>query len=159
MVIPPPAFSFPLEQNFKTDISIPGTNLYKIRLLNTNMKNVKEESLSVSAANQALTVNLEARMWKFIVRTINYPELRFDSTTDSICFMSYIPFTTLAKEWIAGNTEGLYDVRKCEDCGEYFDVNKTDGIYGNPGDLEEFICFPCAERMTAREYYERFIER
>ncbi len=127
--------------------------------LHQSNKNVKEESLSVSAANQALTVNLEARMWKFIVRTINYPELRFDSTTDSICFMSYIPFTTLAKEWIAGNTEGLYDVRKCEDCGEYFDVNKTDGIYGNPGDLEEFICFPCAERMTAREYYERFIER
>ena len=123
------------------------------------MKNVKEESLSVSAANQALTVDLEARMWKFIVRTINYPELRFDSTTDSICFMSYIPFTALAKEWLTGNTEGLYDVRKCEGCSEYFDVNKTDGIYGNPEDLEKFICFPCAEHMTAREYYERFIER
>ena len=51
-MVTPLVFSFPLEQNFKTDLSIPGTNLYKIRLLNSNMQNVKEESLSVSAANQ-----------------------------------------------------------------------------------------------------------
>ena len=124
-----------------------------------NMKNIKQESLSVTAVNQALNVDLEANMWEFIIRMINYPELKFDPATDSICFMGYVPFKSLAKEWIAGINEGIYDVRSCECCAGYFDVNKTDGIYGNPDDLEEFICFPCAERMTAREYYERFIER
>ena len=123
------------------------------------MKNIRQTSLSVTAANQALNVDFEARMWEFMVTMMNYPELEFDTTTDSICFMNYVPFETLAKEWIAGINEGTYDIRNCEVCAGYFDVNKTDGIYGNPADLEEFICFPCAERMTAREYYERFIER
>lgn len=123
------------------------------------MKNVRQESLSITAANHALNVDLDAGMWEFIVRMINYPELQFDSATDSICFVSYVPFKALAKEWIAGINSGIYDVRSCELCADYFDVNKTDGIYGNPDDLEEFICFPCAERMTAREYYERFVER
>jgi hypothetical protein len=123
------------------------------------MKKVREESLSVTEANQALDVDLDAGMWEFIVRMINYPELTFDSATDSVCFMGYVPFKALAKEWIVGIKEGIYDVRQCEHCAAYFDVNTTDGIYGNPDDLEEFICYPCAERMTAREYYERFIER
>lgn len=123
------------------------------------MKNVRQESLSVTKANQALNVDLEASMWEFIVSMINYPELEFDSATDSICFIGYVPFKALAKELIAGINDGTYDVRNCACCAGYFDVNKTDGIYGNPQDFEEFICFPCAERMTAREYYERFIER
>ncbi len=123
------------------------------------MKNVRQVSLSVTEANQALNVDFEARMWEFMVKMINYPELEFDTTTDLIYFMNYVPFEALAKEWIAEINEGTYDIRNCEVCAGYFDVNKTDGIYGNPTDLEEFICFPCAERMTAREYYERFIER
>ncbi len=123
------------------------------------MKNIRQSSLSVTEANQALDVDFEASMWAFMVKTINYPDLEFEPATDSICYMSYVPFKALAKEWIAEINEGPYDIRKCEVCAGYFDVNKTDGIYGNPADLEEFICFPCAERMTAREYYERFIER
>ena len=123
------------------------------------MKNVKQESLSIAEANQALQVEFEDSMWAFIIRMINYPELTFDSATNSICFMGYVPFQALAQEWITGINDGLYDIRTCERCGGYFDVNKTDGIYGKPDDFEEFICFPCAEIMTAREYYERFIER
>jgi hypothetical protein len=123
------------------------------------MKNIKQESLSVAEANQTLGVDLSSGMWEFIVRMINYPELTFDPAAGVICFMGYVPFQALAEEWVTGINEGRYDVRNCERCGGYFDVNTTDGIYGKPDEFEEFICYPCAEVMTAREYYERFIVR
>ena len=48
---------------------------------------------------------------------------------------------------------------KIDFCGEYQDVNETDGIFGDPAELEEFICLPCAESMTAREFYEKHLTR
>jgi len=123
------------------------------------MKNVRQETLSVTAANQAIDTELASGMWAFIIKALKYPELEFNQKTDSILYMGYVPFLELAKEYLAGIEEGTFDVRNCECCADYFDINKTDGIYGNPDQLEEFICFPCAEKMTARKYYERFIER
>ena len=56
------------------------------------------------------------------------------------------------------NIVAIYDVRQCARCVGYFDVNRTPGIFGRPDELEDYICMPCAEAMSAREYYERFIE-
>ena len=44
------------------------------------------------------------------------------------------------------------------DCSGYFDLNRSEGIFGDPEELEQFICMPCAETMSAREYYETFVE-
>lgn len=123
------------------------------------MQNIKQESYSISDANQALDVELTPNMWSFIVRMINYPELSFDSDKNTIEIDGYVPFKELAKEWITSIQDGSCDARKCEACNDYFDLNSTDGIFGNPQELEEFICYPCAESMTARDYYERFIVR
>jgi hypothetical protein len=123
------------------------------------MKNVKEESLSTAEANQMFGVKYPMGIWKFIVKMIDYPEVTFDSATGSICFIGYVPFRALAEEWVNGINEERYDVRPCEHCGSYFDLNTTDGIYGKPDDFEEFICDPCSELMTAKEYYKRFIVR
>ena len=123
------------------------------------MQSIKQESYSISDANKELEVDLTPNMWSFIVRMINYPELSFDADKNTIEIDGYVPFKELAKEWITSIQDGTCDARKCEECGSYFDLNSTDGIFGNPEELEEFICYPCAESMTARAYYERFVER
>lgn len=123
------------------------------------MQTIKQEILSVTDANQALGVDLNANMWAFIVRMINYPELKFDAKTQAIHIDGYVPFKELAKEWITGIADGSYDVRPCESCAAYFDINTSEGIYGKPDDFEEFICTHCAEKMSALAYYQRFIER
>ena len=123
------------------------------------MQTIKQETLSVTEANQLLDVELEAAMWEFIVRMISYPELKFDVKSNEIRIDGYVPFKELAKEWITGIADGSYDVRKCESCAAFFDINTTEGIYGKPDDFEEFICKPCAKQMSALVYYERFIER
>ena len=123
------------------------------------MKQIREEQLSVAEANDLLGVMMEAAFWEAFVRLIDYPDLAFDAKSETIRYSSYVPFKELAKDWIDGIESGIYDVRRCEACDTYLDVNKTEGIFGRPEDLEEFICMDCAERMTAREYFERFVER
>jgi hypothetical protein len=123
------------------------------------MRQVRTESLTAAEANAELGVSMDTAFWAALVRLIAYPEVMWDARTSRISFPDYVPFLQLAQEWIDGIEEGLYDIRQCLRCNEYLDVGQTGGIFGLPADLEEFICMPCAERMSAREYFERFIER
>ncbi len=123
------------------------------------MQKIQQESLTITEANQMLEAELEPAMWAFIVRMINYPELKFDKENNAILIDGYVPFKELAKEWVTGIADGSYDVRKCESCAAYFDINAEEGIYGKPEDFEEYICLPCAGKMSALAYYQRFIER
>ena len=123
------------------------------------MQAVQQESMTVAEANQSLSVELEPAMWSFIVKMINYPELVFDEKTHLITFEGFVPFKELAKEWIVGINDNTYDVQMCQGCQRYFDINTAEGIYGKPDDFECFICIPCAESMSAREYYQQYIEQ
>jgi hypothetical protein len=123
------------------------------------MRRVEHEKLSVAEANDRLGVDMEPGFWEALVGLISYPELVWEPATESLCYPNYVPFEELAKEWLDGIESGMYDVRQCARCVGYFDVNQTPGIFGRPEELEEFICMGCAEAMTAREYYEKFIER
>ncbi|PWQ94751.1 hypothetical protein [Leucothrix arctica] len=123
------------------------------------MQTIKQETLTVTEANQALEVNYESGLWALIVKMMAYPELTFDAKKETIVFEGFVPFQELAKEWIIGINDGTYDVQQCQSCDAYFDINTAEGIYGKPEEFEEFICIPCADKMTAREYYQRFVER
>ncbi len=123
------------------------------------MQEIKQETLSIAEANKSLNVDLEPALWAFIVKMINYPELSFNESTNVIAYEGFVPFKELAKEWIAGINDNTYDVQKCQGCQAFFDINTAEGIYGKPDDFEAFICIPCADKMTAREYYQRYIEQ
>jgi hypothetical protein len=123
------------------------------------MQAIQQESITVEEANQSLSVELEPALWAFIVKMINYPELAYDDKTKHITYEGFVPFKELAKEWIVGINDNTYDVQKCQGCEAYFDINTAEGIYGKPDDFEAFICIPCAETMSAREYYQRYIEQ
>lgn len=123
------------------------------------MQEIKQETLTIAEANQSLNVDLEPALWAFIVKMINYPELSFNESTKVIAYEGFVPFKELAKEWITGINDNTYDVQKCQGCEAFFDINTAEGIYGKPDDFEAFICIPCADKMTAREYYQRYIEQ
>ena len=123
------------------------------------MQHIQTETLTIEELNKSHNVELDSAMWAFIIKAISYRELTFDDKTKLVHIDGYVPFTELAKEWINGIADGSFDVRKCELCEAYFDINKEEGIYGKPDDFEEYICMSCAEKMTAREYYQRFIEK
>jgi len=122
------------------------------------VQSIQEESLTIAEANESLGVELEPGLWAFIVKMINYPELSFDDKANIITYEGFVPFKELAKEWIVGINDNTYDVQKCQGCGAFFDINTAEGIYGKPDDFEKFICIPCADKMTAREYYQAYIE-
>jgi hypothetical protein len=121
------------------------------------MKEIKVERITVAGANDLLGVDMEPGFWEAVIGLIGYPELTFEPASQTICFPGYVPFQALAKEWIDGIEAGLYDIRLCERCAAYFDLNHTDGIFANPTDLSGFICMPCAEAMSAREYFEKHL--
>ena len=121
------------------------------------MKEIRSRRLTVLEANHLLGVEMEPLFWEALVRLIEYPELSYHAETETIRFPSYVPFEQLAAEWIEGVEQGLYDLRPCQGCGQYLDVSRTGGIYTDPPACEGFLCLPCAEAMTAREYYERFL--
>ena len=122
-------------------------------------RHIETEKLTVADANADLGVDMEAAFWEALVRFIAYPELDYDAQSQTISFPNYVPFKQLAAEWLEGIEQGLHDIRICESCEGYFDLDQTDGIFGRPEVQEEFVCMPCAGTMTARAYYERFIER
>ena len=122
-------------------------------------REVRVRRITVSEANDELGVDMEAAFWEALVRFIAYPELVYDAKSQTISFPSYVPFRQLAEEWLEGIEQGIHDIRLCEVCEGYFDLDQSEGIFGRPELQEEFICIPCAESMTAKDYYERFIER
>ena len=123
------------------------------------MKQIHNRMLSVTEANDRLGVDMEPGFWEALVGMIAYPEVTYVVATQQIQYPDYVPFEELAREWIEGIESGIYDVRMCEICAGYFDLDRTAGIFGTPEELQEYICMPCAESMSARDYYERFIER
>lgn len=74
------------------------------------MQTIKQESLTVAEANQALGVEFEPGLWALIVKMLNYTGLTFDAKHNTVNFEGFIPFTELAKEWVIGMQDGTYEI-------------------------------------------------
>ncbi|MEN8151110.1 MAG: hypothetical protein ABFS86_14940 [Planctomycetota bacterium] len=121
------------------------------------MKRIETVTLSIAEVNEQLGVDMEPGFWEALVTMLAYPELTYDPAGQSIRFPDYVPFRELAGEFIEGMEGGIYDIRLCERCAGYFDLNRTEGIFSDPAEMEGFLCMPCAEAMTAREFYEKHL--
>ncbi len=38
------------------------------------------------------------------------------------------------------------------------EADKDDGIFGDPRNLQHYLCGLCADRMSAREFYEKHLQ-
>jgi hypothetical protein len=121
------------------------------------MRQIRTEKLTVAEANRLLRVDMEPGFWAALVRMVAYPELTFDAAGGNIAFPSYVPFEQLARDFLDGIERGLRDLRRCLRCKGYFEMGKDAGIFAKPSEMEDFLCLRCAESITAREFYEKYL--
>ena len=121
------------------------------------MRNIKDEVLTIAQANDELGVEMEPSFWETLVSMLSYPDVTYDAASQTIRYPSFVPFKQLASEWIEGIEQGIYDVRQCVRCAGYFDMGKADGIFTEPVETEGFLCGRCADSITAREYFEKYL--
>ena len=112
-------------------------------------------SYSLVEANLLIKRDYNSHYWAFIVQNMNYPEIRCDSDSGQITCPGFISFRDLALEVVNDLERKADDVKDCRVCGSYFDVNREDGIFGDPAKLERFICQDCSTKISAREFYEK----
>ncbi|MBF0381405.1 MAG: hypothetical protein HQL69_10325 [Magnetococcales bacterium] len=108
-------------------------------------------------ANQLSQKDYSASYWIFIIQNMNYPEITYDVDADIIFCPGFIPFRELAVEIINDLDSRMDDIKDCQVCTMYFDVNKEDGIFGEPEKLNRFICSTCAQKISAKEFYESYM--
>jgi hypothetical protein len=112
---------------------------------------------SRSEANLLVKKDFNANYWVFIIQNMNYPEIKYDHDSKRISCPGFIPFKDLAVEVISDLERNKNNIKACKVCEMYFDINQEDGIFGDPDNLENFICGSCSEKITAKEFYEKFM--
>jgi hypothetical protein len=110
-----------------------------------------------SEANLLAQKDYSAHYWIFIIQNMNYPEITYDLEADIISCPGFIPFRELAVEVINDLENHNSDIKDCKVCTMFFNVNTEDGIFGDPANMDSFICNPCSKKISAKEFYESFM--
>jgi hypothetical protein len=122
------------------------------------MKNSQQfNTYSLDEANTFVKRDFSANYWIFVIQNMNYPEIKCDQKTGEITCPGFIPFKDLALEVIIDLERNKNNVKECQVCNHYFDINKGDGIFGDPDNLERFICNGCSHKISANEFYEKYL--
>jgi hypothetical protein len=120
-------------------------------------KELKTTRWSVDEANAHLGRSLDGDYWRFLIRQVGYREVTFDPQGQAIEFPEYVPLQTLLEEVLERLDRGEIAASQCQVCGTYWDINTDDGIFGDTRNLERFICRPCAERLSAWDFFQRYL--
>ncbi len=122
------------------------------------MKSKQEfNTWSLEEANQLIKKQLPRNYWIFLIQQMFYPDIQFDENLNIISCPGFIPFRDLAIEVLQDLDKRKKDIKECLVCDRYFDVNKEDGIFGDAGNLEKFICNRCSNKISAKEFYDRYL--
>ncbi len=112
---------------------------------------------TIQEANAIVQQAFEAGYWRFIIQNMDYPEIELDPEGERIRCPGFIPFKELALEVIDDLAKKKDDIKRCRACEHYFDINREDGIFGDPQNFERFICQGCAESMSAKVFFEKHL--
>ena len=113
------------------------------------------KTYSLQEANVFVQKDFSVNYWVFIVQIISYPDIKCDPENGQITCPDFIPFKDLALEVIRDLECRTKDIKECQVCSMYFDINKEEGIFGDPNKLNNFICDGCSKKITAKEFYEQ----
>ncbi len=119
------------------------------------MSKLQIKELSIDEANQYLKVDFDQNYWEFLIKQINYKEIRFENSR--ITFPPFIPFVEVVKEILQEIEEGM-ETACCRVCQKYFNIDQEDGIFGDPQNLDRFICKACSLTLSARDFYEKYLK-
>ncbi|MEO5330698.1 MAG: hypothetical protein H7839_01635 [Magnetococcus sp. YQC-5] len=122
------------------------------------MKSKQEfHTWSVEECNQLIKHSFNRNYWIFLIQQMQYPEIKFDEASNQISCPTFIPFRDLALEVVQDLNKRKKTIKPCLVCSRYFDINQEDGIFGDTTQLEKFICNACANKISAKEFYEHHL--
>lgn len=110
---------------------------------------------SIAEANMLIGRDFDKEFWLFLLGQIDYDEVCFDSQNEEIVCPGFIPFADLVIE--VNNDLDPSAIHRCQICERVFDINKEDGIFGDPGNLDHFICKSCSEAMSAKTFFNKHL--
>ena len=112
---------------------------------------------SLEEANQLVKKQLSRNYWIFLIQQMHYQEIKFDENLNIISCPTFIPFRELSIEVMQDLDKNKKDIKVCLICERYFDINTEDGIFGDTGNLEKFICNVCSNQISAKKFYEEYL--
>lgn len=110
---------------------------------------------SIAEANALIAKEFDKELWRLIVGRMDYEEIIFDRENEEIVAPDFIPFADLAMEVIAEMDPA--SIHRCQVCSQIFDINKEDGIFGDPTNLDHFLCQSCSESMSAKTFFNKHL--
>jgi len=122
-----------------------------------SLKNIKTISWKITEANEQVEQELDEKYWDFLINRINYKEISFDAKKKEIVFAAFIPVRDIIIETLEEIEKGYIDVLQCRVCEGYFDINKNEGIFGDPQKLKHFICDKCSRNISAKDFYDKHL--
>ena len=121
------------------------------------MKNLRNVTVKLTDLADNLGYEVSDAFWPFIARRIAGGEIRLDEVRGTLTYPEYIPVDQMVEDVLEAMSDGRIEARPCSACGEVKDINKEDGIFGDPANLERFVCGLCADQLSAREFHDRFL--
>ena len=122
------------------------------------MKNIRNVTIKLTDLADRLGFEVSAALWPFIARRIAGGEVRLDEERWTLSYPEYIPVDQMVEDVLEAMADGRIEARSCASCSEFHDINKDDGIFGDQRNLEGYVCGLCADRMSAREFYDKHLK-
>ena len=122
------------------------------------MKNIRNVTVKLGDLADKLGFEVSETLWPFIARRIAGGEVRLDEERWTLTYPEYIPVDQMVADVLEAMSDGRIEARSCGSCGEFHDINKDDGIFGDQRNLELYVCGLCADRMSAREFYDKHLK-
>jgi hypothetical protein len=120
------------------------------------MREIRDHRVTFAELKGRLKVDHDAKFFAFLLRRLGLKDVRLDG--DGIAYASFIPLETLLGESIGALEREGVKPGPCARCGEYFDLEHDAGVFKNPVAFTGFICRGCAERLSAWEFCEKWLE-
>lgn len=113
---------------------------------------------TIDHANEQTQHQFDADYWSFLVKQVNYDEVTWDAQKQAIVFAEFIPLKSLLEDVLNRISTDNIAVTQCQTCQKYVDYNQDEGIFGDSEDLAHFICKPCAQSLSAWDFYQHHLK-
>ena len=112
---------------------------------------------SVKDANTKMKQQHQPAYWAFLVKQLNYNDVKWDEQLKSIVFPEFIPLKSLFEDLFLRISGEEIAVSQCQKCEDYFNINNDEGIFGDSDNFTNFLCKSCAMNLSSWEFYHQFL--
>jgi hypothetical protein len=122
------------------------------------VRNIRTVTVRLQDLADELGFEVSDSLWPFVADRIAGGEVRLDVARQTLSYPEYVPVDQMVADVLEAMSDGRIEARACAVCAEVVDLNRDDGIFGDPENLERFVCSRCADTLSAREFYEKHLK-